>query len=398
MNFEYSIPVSELDAIIEKMNMGIEPFISDIVRKEVEIRKKELMAEALDEDIDEVDMEEYNRHRAEIRAHQEAQKRKATREERGAFITLTRDKYAQLLDDMSISYVEYNPDCPYHLSDEDLNADAEYLVLKQKMSKLKNCYYNAQDWINAVSIIIQMAKYECTHDYMWLGYSGNKGIEAFNDGKIKINPGVIPKLFVDFTKELKDPKILADIIRGDTTVVTHEIDNNKSKNKVKSNPISYPYEVVTGFEYELHDNMKRRGIDTPLNPVIDYSTGIFNRTNLIPTSPIFSLFNAKTKKSDEIQLGNFLSENGGHNKYNTDNDIKVNAVDIIKEFNKDNNNKLNRSAVDGVNEFIASLANTTVVNKQDARSIENIVDNQNEEVIRVEQGILDAIRSANPDL
>lgn len=398
MNFEYSIPVSELDAIIEKMNMGIEPFISDIVRKEVEIRKKELMAEALDEDIDEVDMEEYNRHRAEIRAHQEAQKRKATREERGAFITLTRDKYAQLLDEMSTSYVEYNPDCPYHLSDEDLNADAEYLVLKQKMSKLKNCYYNAQDWINAVGIIIQMAKYECMHDYMWLGYTGSKGVEAFNNGEIKINPGVIPKLFIDFTKELKDPKILADIIKGDTTVITHDIDENKTKNKVKPNPISYPYEVIHGFEYELHDNMKRRGIDTPINPIINYSSGIFNRTNIIPTSPIFSLFNTKTKKSDEVQLGNFLSENGGYNKYNIDNDIKVNAVDIIREFNKDNNNKLNRSAVDGVNEFVSSLSNTTVVKTQEARSIENIVDNQNEDVIRVEQGILDAIRNANPNM
>jgi hypothetical protein len=144
--------------------------------------------------------------------------------------------------------------------------------------------------------------------------------------------------------------------------------------------------------------MKRRGIDTPLKPVIDYSTGIFNRANLIPTSPIFSMFNSQqSKKNDEIQLGNFMVENGGKRKYNTDHEIRINATDVIKEFNKDNNNKLNRSAIDGVNEFMASLS-STVVKTQDARSIESIVDNQNEDVLRVEQGILDAIRNANPDL
>lgn len=401
-NFEYSIPVTELDEIIEKMNMGIEPFISDMVRKDVELRKKELMAQILDEDIDDVDMEEYNRHRQEIKAHQEAQKRKATREERGAYITLSREKYAKLLDDMETTYVEYNPDCPYHLSDDALNSDAEYIILKQKMSKLKNCYYNQHDWVNAVNIIMQMTQYECTHDYMWLGYIGKKGIEAFNDGSIKINPGILPKLFIDFTKELKDPKILADIMKGNTTVIANDTTTNNRSiiNKHKQGkPIYYTYDNVSGNEYGLFNEMKQHGVDTPINPIIDYSSGMFNRTNLMKTSPILSMFNKPNKKNDEIALGNFLSENGGMNKYNADNNININTVDVIKEFNKDNNNKFNKSAIDGVQEYMSSFKNVNTEIKQNIRDTDDIINNtSNEEVLKVEQGILEAIRYMNPDI
>lgn len=405
MNFEYSIPVEELDKIIEKMNMGIEPFISDMVRKDVELRRKELMAEILDEDIDEVDMEEYNKHKQKIKAHQEAQKRKATRSEnkKNSYITLTREKYAKLYDDIATSYVEYNPECPYHLSDNDLNSDAEYVVLKQKMAKLRHCYYNQKDWVNAVNVIIQMAKYECSHDYSWLGYVGTRGIEAFNNGNIKINKGVLPKLFIDFSKELTDPSILASIMKGDTTIVVDNNENNRAvTNKHKSGkPISVPYTVMNGNDYDMFTDMKNNGVNTPIDPMVNYSNGIFNRANLLRTSPIFSMLNNNNKSNNnESRLYDFMNDNSGITKYNNDHNIKSSTVDIIKEFNKDNNNnKFNRGVVDGVQEIMSSLKNETKTNKPYKSVIDNdITSSSNEDVIRVEQGILNAIRNMNPNI
>ena len=75
---KYVTPIEELDKIIEQIDMGIEPMMTDQMSLEVKLRYKELQNELFDEDdSNDVDVQ---RHREMMKEHIAKKKREATKQ------------------------------------------------------------------------------------------------------------------------------------------------------------------------------------------------------------------------------------------------------------------------------------------------------------------------------
>ena len=192
---KYVTPIEELDKIIEQIDMGIEPMMTDQMSLEVKLRYKELQNELFDEDdSNDVDVQ---RHREMMKEHIAKKKREATKQD-VLIISLSDEQKRKLRADMETSIVRSNPNIQYNIPDEKLYSSEELRIVRQKLSRIKNCYYNQIDYINAVSIVREAIDYSLRSDYPWM--SREEAVKAFNSGEIKFSYCNMPKLFINYQK------------------------------------------------------------------------------------------------------------------------------------------------------------------------------------------------------
>ena len=99
---KYVTPIEELDKIIEQIDMGIEPMMTDQMSLEVKLRYKELQNELFDEDdSNDVDVQ---RHREMMKEHIAKKKREATKQD-VLIISLSDEQKRKLRADMETSIV-----------------------------------------------------------------------------------------------------------------------------------------------------------------------------------------------------------------------------------------------------------------------------------------------------
>ena len=387
---EFTYPVEELDKMIDKIERGITPMMSDQMALEVKLRFKQLQAELLDEDVD-IDDADIAKQREAMKRHIEKKKREATKKD-VMIIKLSDDQMKQLREEMSVSIVRTNPNSPYNIPDEQLYSSEERRIIQQKLSRLKNCYYNQTDYVNAMSIIREAIEYSLTHDYPWL--SKEEAIQQFNEGKIKFKYCNIPKLYINYQTMITDPEILKGVVTGEVTL------KDKSERPVKKKndnytAIPYDYEIIGESDFNRMAQLHMQGYDTPVSPIIKAKSTIYNRFSL-PSTNRFSANNAG--KNDEPILFDWMQEGAGQAYYDMVNGKKTTTNDIIRSINDENNGMLNNVVSMNANEFLRSMKtaqNPTATTNTPMISTSLQV---NPEAAKIEQDILAAIKANNPSL
>lgn len=395
---KYVYPVEKLDEIIEKMNRGIMPMMDDQMEIEVKMRFRELQKDIFDED--EVDDELTARHRAMMQQHIEEQKRKARKED-VIIIKLNDKQKEELKEEMSSSIVRPNPDSVYNIPDDLLCDSQEKKVIMDKLSRLRNVYYNQADYVNAINIIVESIEFSLTHDYPWL--TRDEAIKMYNEGKIKFTYCRRPRLMVDYRTEITDPDILRGIYDG-TVVLRDKNDDQealkRAKRKEPYNAIEVDYDIVGKEAYDKMLDLHRRGYDTPMSTVIKAKATTYNRYSL----PAFrGLSGNNANNNDQPMLFDWEHEGAGELYYDQMIGKKWSLSDIMSQINADNNGELSPEFATNASNFLYSMKHTTASDNgwYDYRRGDNdgFVSSTlqvNEKALQMEQNILNAIKMHNP--
>lgn len=390
-NNKYVYPVEELDKIIDQMSKGITPMMSDQMQLEVKLRYKELQNELFDGDDEDIDTEDIKRHNEMMKQHLEEQRRKATKND-VVIIKLSEEQQKQIREDMEVSIVRPNPNSMYNLSDDELYSSEERKVIQQKLSRIKNCYYNQIDYVNAIKILKEAIEYSLANDYPWL--SKEEAIKQFNEGKIKFTYCNIPKLYINYQTQITDKDVLKGIVTGEIELVDRDEKPQKKKVNKDSEEVAYDYNIIGTTDYENMLKMHVKGYDTPISTIIKAKSTIYNRYSL-PTNNRFSL--NSNNKNDEPMLFDWTQEDAGRKYFNLKHGKQYTVNDMIRDVNQDNDKALNNVLNINASEFMRSLK--TVNNQQTGYSPAIISTSlqPNPEAVQIEQNILNAIRMNNPN-
>lgn len=390
-NNKYVYPVEELDKIIDQMSKGITPMMSDQMQLEVKLRYKELQNELFDGDDEDIDTEDIKRHNEMMKQHLEEQRRKATKND-VVIIKLSEEQQKQIREDMEVSIVRPNPNSMYNLSDDELYSSEERKVIQQKLSRIKNCYYNQIDYVNAIKILKEAIEYSLANDYPWL--SKEEAIKQFNEGKIKFTYCNIPKLYINYQTQITDKDVLKGIVTGEIELVDRDEKPQKKKVNKDSEEVAYDYNIIGTADYENMLKMHVKGYDTPISTIIKAKSTIYNRYSL-PTNNRFSL--NSNNKNDEPMLFDWTQEDAGRKYFNLKHGKQYTVNDMIRDVNLDNDKALNNVLNINASEFMRSLK--TVNNQQTGYSPAIISTSlqPNPEAVQIEQNILNAIRMNNPN-
>lgn len=391
-NNKYVYPVEELDKIIDQMSKGITPMMSDQMQLEVKLRYKELQNELFDGDDEDIDTEDIKRHNEMMKQHLEEQRRKATKND-VVIIKLSEEQQKQIREDMEVSIVRPNPNSMYNLSDDELYSSEERKVIQQKLSRIKNCYYNQIDYVNAIKILKEAIEYSLANDYPWL--SKEEAIKQFNEGKIKFTYCNIPKLYINYQTQITDKDVLKGIVTGEIELVDRDEKPQKKKVNKDSEEVAYDYNIIGSTDYENMLKMHVKGYDTPISTIIKAKSTIYNRYSL-PTNNRFSL--NSNNKNDEPMLFDWTQEDAGRKYFNLKHGKQYTVNDMIRDVNQDNDKALNNVLNINASEFMRSLK--TVNNQQTTGYSPDIISTSlqpNPEAVQIEQNILNAIRMNNPN-
>ena len=390
-NNKYVYPVEELDKIIDQMSKGITPMMSDQMQLEVKLRYKELQNELFDGDDEDIDTEDIKRHNEMMKQHLEEQRRKATKND-VVIIKLSEEQQKQIREDMEVSIVRPNPNSMYNLSDDELYSSEERKVIQQKLSRIKNCYYNQIDYVNAIKILKEAIEYSLANDYPWL--SKEEAIKQFNEGKIKFTYCNIPKLYINYQTQITDKDVLKGIVTGEIELVDRDEKPQKKKVNKDSEEVAYDYNIIGTTDYENMLKMHVKGYDTPISTIIKAKSTIYNRYSL-PINNRFSLNG--NNKNDEPMLFDWTQEDAGRKYFNLKHGKQYTVNDMIRDVNLDNDKALNNVLNINASEFMRSLK--TVNNQQTGYSPAIISTSlqPNPEAVQIEQNILNAIRMNNPN-
>lgn len=390
-NNKYVYPVEELDKIIDQMSKGITPMMSDQIQLEVKLRYKELQNELFDGDDEDIDTEDIKRHNEMMKQHLEEQRRKATKND-VVIIKLSEEQQKQIREDMEVSIVRPNPNSMYNLSDDELYSSEERKVIQQKLSRIKNCYYNQIDYVNAIKILKEAIEYSLANDYPWL--SKEEAIKQFNEGKIKFTYCNIPKLYINYQTQITDKDVLKGIVTGEIELVDRDEKPQKKKVNKDSEEVVYDYNIIGTADYENMLKMHVKGYDTPISTIIKAKSTIYNRYSL-PTNNRFSLNG--NNKNDEPMLFDWTQDDAGRKYFNLKHGKQYTVNDMIRDVNQDNDKALNNVLNINASEFMRSLK---TVNNQQTGYSPNIISTSlqpNPEAVQIEQNILNAIRMNNPN-
>ena len=390
-NNKYVYPVEELDKIIDQMSKGITPMMSDQMQLEVKLRYKELQNELFDGDDEDIDTEDIKRHNEMMKQHLEEQRRKATKND-VVIIKLSEEQQKQIREDMEVSIVRPNPNSMYNLSDDELYSSEERKVIQQKLSRIKNCYYNQIDYVNAIKILKEAIEYSLANDYPWL--SKEEAIKQFNEGKIKFTYCNIPKLYINYQTQITDKDVLKGIVTGEIELVDRDEKPQKKKVNKDSEEVAYDYNIIGTADYENMLKMHVKGYDTPISTIIKAKSTIYNRYSL-PTNNRFSING--NNKNDEPMLFDWTQDDAGRKYFNLKHGKQYTVNDMIRDVNQDNDKALNNVLNINASEFMRSLK--TVNNQQTGYSPAIISTSlqPNPEAVQIEQNILNAIRMNNPN-
>lgn len=401
---KYLYPVDELDKIIEQMNQGIQPMISDEMMTEVKLRLKEIENNAFggdpDEDIEMLDEDDKVRRRAMLAAQIEKERQKASQHD-VIILEISPEQKQKLREQMSTSIVRSNPNLAYNKTDDELNMNVERMKVNEKLKGLKNCYYTQKDWVNAVKIIMEavdvsLGKYG-NSDYPWLTY--DEAVKQFNENKIRLTYP-IPKLYINYSTMVTDKEVLKGILRGDVVIRNkkEDTDNLNRRKKSGSNPVSFPYEIVPDTMYGQMCEAHRAGYDTPMSLVIKQADTTYN--------PAAMPFGNRFGKQQNLNnngvpiLYDWTREGAGEDYFNLTHGRKVDTVDIINFINKENDDLLNAGFSSNVQSFLKSMKRDISRTGGYDYTLPNYMqpqqNNSNNAAAAIEQELLASIRMNNP--
>jgi hypothetical protein len=167
----FMFPEEHLRDLIEKIESGIEPMMSDLEKVELKrymkMQQDELFGDDEEDEILTEDEKEY-RERVFKQSLEEA-KRKARKTD-VAIIKLNDEQKEQLREEMSSSLVRPNPNTLYNKSQDELYKSAEERIISERLKRARNCYYDPKEWVAVIENIKAGVEMELRSDkYIFLG-------------------------------------------------------------------------------------------------------------------------------------------------------------------------------------------------------------------------------------
>lgn len=390
-NYIYTYNEDELREILEKISKGITVLMSPELESDLQMYQLQLESEIMD---NEDDIEEFKRNHSELMKKKLEQKKRQATQTDVIVIELSDAQKQQLREDMEVSIVRNNPDLSYHKTDDELYGDEEKKEIYQKLSKLQKCYYNQQDYVNAVKIIFEAIRYSLKHDYPYMSYE--EACREFNKGRIKFEYCQLPKLYLNWTTIVDDPATLKGILNGTVTVITKEDDDMRKKKKLPVEAQRYEVEVTGVNEWNMMSAMHQRGIDTPISPVIQAVNGTFSRFAL-PSNNFFHQSKMEEKRAP-VEF-DWMQEGAGIEYYNLLHDVKYTTGDLLDDLNRANRGNLNHSLQSDIDAFVNDLkwSSNQKTGCQNIWEGVSMVQTKDQKTVQMEQSILQAMRNANPN-
>jgi len=397
--YKYTYPVEELDKIIEEMMNGIQPMIDDVMQMEVEIRWKEKQNEVFGtEDEEELDPEIMKRHAEIMKKKIEDDRRKASRND-VIILTISDEKKAEIREQMSESIVRPNPNDQYNIPDDQLYQNKSREAIYAKLRGLKNCYYNQQDYVNAINIIKDAIDLSLHEDYPWLSYE--EAVKEFNAGRIKFKWCNIPKLYINHATQITDKEILKGVVSGEIVLRDKNEDSKKKRVKHKSGvPVSVDYEITGDAMYHEMIAAHNAGYDTPMSTVIKHKNSVYNPTS-IPFGNSFG--SVKQTNNGEPLLWDWSKEGAGEAYFNHMKGRQTGPADIIRLVDAANGGMLNSVMTRNAQEFLRSMKNNSQQTGGYDYTLPNFMQQPNpsnttynEEAAAVERDLLASITMNNP--
>lgn len=404
---EYTYAVEDLDQIIEDINNGIIPTIPDDMMMEVRIRQKEVESEIMDEDLD-IDDEVLARHKEIVRKKVEENRHRAS-QVKDRIIPLTPKEKETLRLGMETSIVRNNPNSIYHMDDTVLGISQQKRKILEKLSHIRNIYFNQVDFVNAMKIIREAIDYSLEHDYPWM--TKGEAIKAYNEGKIAFTYCRIPKLMIDHRTTITDPAILSGIMDGSVELRQKDDEETKRKRREKARQpykaVDMDYHTDSNFETDQMIAMSKQGFDTPMGVVIQANSHKYNRFSLPPSSR-FAMQNEKKNQNPMLaqQLENFdwNQDDAAQRYFELINHKKYQLSDLIKDVvsaNKKAGITLNKSFGEQMSKFMYQFAHymdeNPYGNVDDVSKLSNSF-NVNQEALEIENRIMGLIKANNPNI
>lgn len=389
---KYMYPKEELDKYIAQIDEGIEIFASEQLLFEIELRRKELSNQLFgDEEDDEETAYQKQRHQEMLREHLKNQAKKAKRQD-VMIITLSEEQKQKIRSEMEVSIVRPDPNTVYNMSPDELYDTAEKKLLMEKLSKLRVQYFNQVDYQNAIKVIMQAIEYSLSHDYPWM--SRDEAVRAFNEGKIKFSYCQIPKLFLNFKSQVKDPNILKGVVEGGVELVDRN-DKNYSKRSYKNSPlVSMPVSVFSKEEEQYYTDAHRRGEFTPLSGIIQSKNTIYNRYATLSSSSTSTnnKYTGMVDKNGEPTTFDWTQDNA-HEKYKLARDHKSFDIAMLMSLVNSKNKGINPQIATNMQSYIMAINSTSLAAED--RVINDGYKQQNPEIVKTEQDIINKIMMNN---
>lgn len=245
------------------------------MKSDIEYRMKEL-AGSVDEDSDE---EEVSLSVEELKTKINDIKHLASRED-VAILELTSFQKAKIEDDIGSVYVRCDPGSMYNKDSSELYKSKKEQEIRQKLARIKNCYYNEADWRAAMNIISEAFQYSLDNDYPWM--SEEERIEAVKSGEIRWLACNIPNLYINWTQKVTG-KIAQGVLDGSITIEKKSNPFKPSGNKKKKKSVeTIPVDVnlMSKETEDVFTKLHASGYKTILSSAIKAKSNIFNRYNM----------------------------------------------------------------------------------------------------------------------
>jgi hypothetical protein len=323
------------------------------------------------------------------------QKNAATHKLDAKFRPLRPDVRKQLEEDMRVSIVRNNADSEYNKSDEELFGDNERREILQRLSRIRNIYYDPISYRAAILTIKEAIEYSLKHDYPWLR-SYEEACRQFNEGKIKYL-GNIPKLYLGYgTNQVTDPQILAGIVVGSVQVIDKDEEEKKLRQRRREkkpyNPVFMHHDVIRSNEYKEYVRQHNMGIDTPISVILKSKSQLFDRLSM----PI-TFVNQNPTEQKEVEEFDWFQPNAGEIFYCQQHGIKRNtATQLVDFLNKENNNELTSGVLKGIQDFMYAWKHPQQSSLDFVRLPEPI--KPTDQAVALEQNLLASLRANNPNL
>lgn len=395
--YEYIYPTDELDSIIKQIDQGITPMMNDQLQLEVKLRYKELQEELFDEDGDDDEIDEdIIRHKKMMSKHLEQKKREASRRDI-VYINLSEEQKQKLKEDMQISIVRSDPNDAYNKSDKELYSSEEKRIIEQKLSRLKNCYYNQIDYVTAMNVIREAISFSLKNDYPWLSYE--EALEEFNKGNIKFTYCNLPKLYINYQTQITDKDILKGVLTGEVTLKDKSEEKPKKKKTNKNTEaVSVDYNIIGENEFNHYARLHSMGYDTPVSTIIKSKSTVYNRFSL-PSTNRLGLGNNNNNKNDEDKLlFDWCQEGAGLKYFNNKYNKKYQVGDLMRDVNENNDNMLSHVLNSNANNFLSSMKHVNNPNYDGRVELYSTSLEVDPRTVQIEQNILNAIRMSNTNI
>lgn len=398
-NYEFSYDTDDIDAYINKEDMGFSINIDDAMKQDMKIRRlqnKVIEGYSIDYELSQEEKEALKQTTAN-RINEN--KRKASRDD-VIVITLTEEQKKKIREDVEYTLVRPDPNNPYNLDDSEVCETEDQLRIYKKLQGLTNAYFNKTDYVNAINIIREAIEFSLEHDYPFM--QKEEVIRQFNEGKIKYKYGKIPAFYINFTTQITDPKILAGIVDGSINIVDNKsMSNNITPLHVTRNTesVTVPVNKITDDQYKQYAEMTRQGVDNILSSHFKHEAVHFNRFTM-PTN-MFAVPETVNPNHELMCNFDWTQEDAAEKYYELAHNVKHSHLDYIAAVEAANNGNINTHLMStGFNNLLNDLTKHHDVQNGVQRTTENpnMIStslNYNPQVVALEQSILQSITINN---